>query len=82
MSTPRGFVPPSFWKRLGVSQKLHQFLHVLFGFVDACNVGKGRGYLILTQQLCFALAKTHRATATTAAALHLAHKEHKHGNDQ
>ena len=65
----------------GVSEKLHQFLHVLFGFVDAGNIGKGRGYLILTQQLSFALAKTHRATTAAAATLHLAHKEHKHGDD-
>src|SRR5210317_1252616 len=66
-----------------ISQKLNELLHVFFCFIHAGNVCKGRGNLIFAQQTRFALTEAHWAAAATATALHLAHEEHKYGdNDQ
>ena len=66
----------------GIAQELDQLLHVLFGFLNPGDVGKGRGDLVFTQQLGFALTKAHRATPAARTTLHLPHEEHEHRNYQ
>src|SRR5690625_4126679 len=69
-------------KFTGVAQKLHQLLHLFLGLIHTGHISKGGFDLVFTQQTRFALAKAHGTTlATHAATLHLAHKEHQHGND-
>ena len=65
-----------------VTEKFHQFADIFLGFVDTGYIGKGGVDLITTEQLGLALAETHRTTTSTAAALHLTHKEDKDGEDQ
>ena len=66
----------------GITEKFNQLLHVLFCFLNPCNVGKSCGDLVFTQQLGFALAKAHRAATTACPTLHLPHKEHEHRNNK
>ena len=64
-----------------IFQEVNQLLYIFLGLFNTRHVGK-RGFdLVFRQQACLALAKAHGATATTTAALHLAHKEHKHRKD-
>ena len=64
-----------------IAQKLDQFLHVFLGLIHTRNVGKGGGNLVFAKQSRLALAEAHGAATAAGAALHLAHKEHKHGDD-
>ena len=65
-----------------ITQKLNQLLHFFLGFFHPCYISKGSLDLVFTQQFGFGLAERHGATAATTAALHLAHKENKDGQNQ
>ncbi len=65
----------------GIPQKLDELLDVLFGFIDAGDVGKRGLDLVLRQQPCLALAERHGPAAAAAAALHLPHEQHEHRDD-
>ncbi len=73
--------PAEFLELARVAQKVDEFLHVFFRFVDTGNVGERGLDLILGQQPCLALAERHRSAAATRAALHLTHEQHEHGDD-
>ncbi|MCY1512532.1 hypothetical protein D9M68_469940 [compost metagenome] len=64
-----------------IAEEFDQFADFFLGLVAAGDVGEGGLHLILGKQARLALAEAHRAAAATAAALHLAHEEHEHGND-
>src|SRR5690606_15138599 len=64
----------------GITQELHQLLHILFGLINTGHVREGGLDLVLAHQAGFALAEGHGAFAA-ATALHLPHEEHEHGND-
>jgi hypothetical protein len=55
-------------------------LNVFFCFIYTCNIRKCGFNLVFTEHLCFAFRKTHWATATTSATLHLAHKKDEYRN--
>ena len=65
----------------GVAQELDELLHVFLGLVHPGDVGEGGLDLIFGEQPRLALAERHRPAAPAGAALHLAHEEHEHGND-
>jgi hypothetical protein len=79
-STPRGMRPPSFWNLDGIAQEVDQFLHFLLGLVATGDVGEGVVLLVLVSMRALLLPKRERAAL--AAALHLAHEEDPHADQQ
>jgi hypothetical protein len=65
----------------GVAQEFHEFDHFLLGLLDAGDVGEGDLDLVLAEHARAALAEGHRAPAA-GAALHLAHEEDPHADQQ
>jgi hypothetical protein len=63
---------------LRVAQELDDFLEILLGLVDACNIVKGDTAGMLRQEFCLRLAKAHRLAGS---ALHLAHEEDPDAKD-
>ena len=76
-----GDLATEFLELARVTQEFHQLRHIILGLFHPGHIIEGDLDLILTQQTGAALAKGHRATATTAA-LHLAHKEDPHADQQ
>ena len=68
-------------KLAGITQELNQFDHVILGLFYPGHVVKGDLDLILAQHARTALAEGHCPTAA-ATALHLAHKEDPHPDQQ
>ncbi|CRQ89159.1 hypothetical protein PAERUG_P45_London_17_VIM_2_12_12_02414 [Pseudomonas aeruginosa] len=64
-----------------IAKELDQLADLLLGLVAAGDVSEGGLDLVLGQQARLALAEAHRAAATAAATLHLAHEEHEDGDD-
>ncbi|MNJ26220.1 hypothetical protein D3C77_206900 [compost metagenome] len=64
-----------------ITQELNQFAYFFLGFVTTCNVGQGSLDLIFGEQARLALAEAHWPALAPCTALHLAHEEHEHGND-
>ena len=64
---------------LGVAQEFDDFFQFLLGFFDAGDVAEGDAAGPFGQQPCLGLAETHRLAA---AALHLAHEENPHPDQQ
>ena len=64
-----------------ITQELDQLADLFLGLVATGDVRQGGLDLILGEQARLRLAEAHRAATATAAALHLAHEEHEHGND-
>ena len=62
-----------------VFQELDDFLQFFLGFINACDVFKGDAAFFLREQAGLGLAKAHRAAAS---ALHVAHQEEPHAQDQ
>src|SRR5690606_23321826 len=64
---------------LRIAQEFDDFLKVLLGFVHAGDVLESHAAMRFGQKLGLRLAKAHR---TARAALHLAHEENPHAEDQ
>src|SRR5690606_28039523 len=64
-----------------ITKELDQLAHLFLGFVAAGDIRQSGLDLVFGEQPRLGLAEAHRAAATTAAALHLAHEEHEHGDD-
>ena len=64
-----------------VAQEVDQFGHLFLGLVDAGDVVEGDVDLVFAEQARLALAEGHGAAAA-AAALHLAHEEDPHADQQ
>ena len=64
-----------------IAQELNEFMHVVLRFIDTGHIGKRGLDLVVRKQPGLALAKCHRATAPAGAALHLAHEQHEHRDD-
>ena len=64
---------------LRIAQEFDNFLKLRLGFINAGDIIKGHTALLFRQQLGAGFAETHGATT---AALHLAHEENPHTNQQ
>ena len=62
-----------------IPQKVDNFLHLFLGFITPGHIGKAHLVRAVVEHSCLALAKGERAAL---AALHLAHEEHPHANEQ
>ncbi len=80
ISTPRGMRPPSFWNLLGSRRNSTSSRDFFLGFLAAGHVGEGDGVVALVEHARTALAERERAAAP--AALHLAHEEDPHADQQ
>jgi hypothetical protein len=80
ISTPRGMRPPSFWNLDGIAQELDELGDLLLRLVAAGDVRERDGVVRLVEHAGLALAEAERAAAT--AALHLAHEEDPHADQQ
>ena len=78
-STPLGMRPPSLVNFFGFLRNSTISVELLLGLVDARHVLEGDLGLVLVQQLGPALAEGH---GLAAAALHLAHEEDPHADQQ
>ena len=74
-----GDAPAKAGKLFGVGEKFHNFRKLVLGFVNTSHVSKGNAGAVLIEQTSARPAKTH---GLAAAALHLAHKENPHSNEQ
>ena len=80
ISTPRGMRPPSFWNLDGIAQEVDQLARLLPSPRPARDVGEGDLVLVLVEHARARLAERERAAAP--AALHLAHEEDPHADQQ
>src|SRR5690606_35569040 len=64
-----------------IAQEFHQFADLFLGLVATGNVGEGGLDLILGKQARLGLAEAHGPALAARTALHLAHEEHEHRND-